>query len=64
MPFNNEDEVSTQLITKVPWLPPVKRVEDLPIEDVPEQCMCFVETDGEEEVWQMVDGAWRRVDML
>ena len=63
MPFE-EDEVSTQLITKIPWLPPVKSVDDLPIDGVPDKTMCFVETDGEEEVYQMLDGKWTRVDML
>lgn len=59
-----EDEVSTQLITKLNWLQPVERVEDLPVEGVPDGSMCFVEADGEEEVWQFVDGVWVRVDML
>ena len=61
---DNEDDVSTQLITRFPWLPPVKRVEDLPLEDVPDQCLCFVEADGEEEVWQMQQGQWTRIDQL
>lgn len=60
----SEDETATQLITKLSWLKPVARVEDLPTEGVEEGAMCFVEAEGEEEVWQYKSGTWERVDML
>ena len=62
--MSNEDDVSTQIITRLTWISPVKRVEDLPTDNVPDGAMCFVETDGEEEIWQYLEGQWVRVDML
>ena len=60
----NEDDIATRRIEKIPWLPPVDSVEDLPTQDVPEGTMCFVEAEGQEEVYQYTNGAWMRVDML
>ena len=62
--MNEEDDLSTQLITKIPWHPPVKSVDDLPTTGIKNKTMCFVEEDGEEEVWQIIDGRWIRIDML
>ncbi len=59
-----EDEIATQMITKLNWLTPVETVDQLPKEGVPEGSMCFVAPEGEEEVWQLVQGTWTRIDML
>ena len=59
-----QDDISTRLIQKIPWLPPVSKVEQLPLEDIAEGTMCFVETEGEEEIWMFVDGTWTRQDIL
>ncbi|NCG20037.1 MAG: hypothetical protein GWP91_13600 [Rhodobacterales bacterium] len=59
-----QDDISTRLIQKIPWLPPVAHVDLLPLEDIAEGTMCFVETDGEEEIWFYVEGIWTRRDIL
>ena len=59
-----QDDISTRLIQKIPWLPPVANVDQLPLEDIAEGTMCFVETDGEEEIWFYVEGIWTRRDIL
>ena len=62
---NNEDEILTQRITKLDWLAPVKSADQLPIEGIKDGAMCFVEGhEGEEEVWQLKNGTWIRIDML
>jgi len=60
----DQDDIATRRIEKINWLPPVNQVGDLPAGDVPEGTMCFVETEGEEEVWQFMDETWTRVDIL
>jgi hypothetical protein len=63
----DEDQIKTQLITKMRWLSPVKRAEDLPTADVEEGMHCFVEgegDDGEEEIWAFEDGRWVQIDEL
>lgn len=60
----DQDDISTRIIQKIPWLPPVSKVELLPLEDIAEGTMCFVETDGEEEIWMYLDGTWIRQDIL
>ena len=64
MSERDEDQILTQRITKLDWLRPVARVEDLPTEGVSDGAYCFVETEGEEEVWQYRGGRWVRVDAL
>ncbi len=59
-----EDDIATRVITKVPWLPPVQSVLELPEEGVAEGTMCFVAADQEEEVWEFRDGAWCKMDDL
>ncbi len=59
-----EDDISTRLIQKIPWLPPVPSVDMLPLDDVIDGTMCFVETDGEEEIWSFLEGKWIRQDIL
>ena len=59
-----EDDIATRRIEKIIWLPPVARVDDLPRDGVLGGTMCFVETDGEEEVWRFDGNTWIRVDML
>lgn len=63
----SEDDIPTRQIQRLNWLPPVRRVEDLPARGVPEGALCFVEGsagEGEEEVWEYREGAWHRFDTL
>jgi len=60
----DEDDIATRMITKVPWLPPVGSVMDLPQEDIAEGTMCFVAVDHDEEVWEYRDGSWRKMEDL
>jgi len=61
-----QDELETQIMTKANWLPPVERLEQLPVEGVEEGTRCFVEPDdGDfEEVWVFRSGAWVHIDTL
>ena len=61
------DQVKTQLMQKIRWLPPVQSVHDLPVEGVAPGMHCFVESDdaeADEEIWAFNDGQWTRVDTL
>lgn len=63
----DQDQIKTQLITKIRWLSPVASADDLPVEGVEEGMHCFVEgpeNDGEEEIWAFEDGKWVRIDEL
>jgi len=63
----DQDDIKTVLIQKLRWLPPVKRVDQLPQDDVEEGSHCFVEgpdTDGEEQIWQFTEGRWVQIDDL
>jgi len=63
----DEDQIKTQLITKMRWISPVKHPHELPTEGVEEGMHCFVEgasDDGEEEIWAYQDGEWVRIDEL
>lgn len=62
--MSEEDDVSTQLITKLEWLKPVAHADQLPKTGVNEGTMCFVEAAGEEEIWRFEKGRWERVDEL
>ena len=62
--MSDEDDVSTQLITKLDWIKPVATTADLPKGGVKEGTMCFVEAEGEEEIWKFTQGKWERVDEL
>lgn len=65
--MDDEDQIKTQLITKIRWLSPVARAEDLPTAGVEEGAHCFVEgpgDDSDEEIWMFRAGAWVRVDEL
>jgi hypothetical protein len=63
----DQDQIKTQLITKIRWLSPVPSVDDLPVDGVEEGMHCFdegPEDDGEEEIWAFEEGKWVRVDEL
>ncbi len=63
----DQDQIKTQMITKIRWLSPVESATDLPSEGVEEGMHCFVEgpkNDGEEEIWAYAAGKWERVDEL
>ena len=65
--MNDEDQIKTQLITKIRWLPPVERQDQLPTQGVEEGAHCFVEGpdhESDEEIWMYKDGAWIRIDEL
>ena len=60
--MRDEDNITTMQMSRIPWLPPVQRKEDLPDDDsVPEGCLCLVEKsgEGEDEIWEFTSGAWR-----
>ncbi|MCA9571971.1 MAG: hypothetical protein KC656_29235 [Myxococcales bacterium] len=62
---DEEDAIKTQLMTRTRWLPPVEKVQDLPIDGVTEGTRCFVDGDGEvEEVREFRQGIWVIVDAL
>lgn len=60
----DQDDIATRVIQRVNWLPPVDSPGDLPTEGVAPGTMCFVAVDGEEEVWEFHEGAWRKFDEL
>jgi hypothetical protein len=64
---DDQDQIKTQLITKIRWMAPVASAELLPTEDVQEGAHCFVEGvegDAEEEIWMYAEGQWTRIDEL
>lgn len=53
----DQDDVETHIIGKLPWLPPVPRERDLPIDGVEDGTLCFVEE--LDVVYEFASGRWQ-----
>lgn len=62
----SEDDIKTQLLTRVKWLPPVDTLDELPQDGVAEGTRCFVgpEDADVEEVREFRGGRWVIVDFF